>query len=310
MRKVLITAPAHESLISRLGQHGFEVNYMPGISYDEALAIVDDVEGLIVTTRLPIDARMLDKGEKLKWIGRLGSGMELIDTDYAASKNIECFSTPEGNRTAVAEHTLALLLNLLNNINRASGEVRRRLWLRHENRGVELSGKTVGIIGYGHTGSSFARLLEPFGVRVLAYDKYKTGYGHGFISEASLTEIFENAHVVSLHLPLTPETYHFANASFFSSFTHSPYVISTCRGKITDTAALIKALQNGQVAGAALDVLENEKLATLSETEEQQLNFLLNHPSVIITPHIAGYSQEAFIKMGDFLLEKLGLEQR
>jgi D-3-phosphoglycerate dehydrogenase / 2-oxoglutarate reductase len=305
MHKVIITGPAHNYLQEQLKQFGFDVLYEPAISYEALSAMIGDVEGLVLTTRIRVDKELINRSGSLKWIGRLGSGMELIDIEYATAKGIQCFSSPEGNRNAVAEHTLGMLLNLMNNITCSHEEVKKGLWRRNENRGTELYGKTIGIIGFGNTGSSFANLLRPFEVTVLAYDKYNFGFSSGYIKEASMEQLLRYSDVISLHVPLTSETFHMVNEQFFASLQRKPYLINTARGKIVDLVQLRSALQNNRIAGAGLDVLENEKLDTYTDAEKELLQSLFSFSNVLITPHIAGYSHEAYYKMSAVLIEKL-----
>jgi D-3-phosphoglycerate dehydrogenase / 2-oxoglutarate reductase len=302
---ILITAKVHPYLIETFQKKGREVLYLPEIKYEELLQTIPKVTGLVVTTRLKIDRNVIDAGVNLKWIGRLGSGMELIDTEYAAIKNIACMSSPEGNRNAVAEHAVGMLLTMFNNIIKSAAEVKEGKWIRDENRATEISGKTIGIIGYGNTGECFAKKLSSFDVTMLAYDKYKSDFGGKFIREAEMEQICKYADVISFHVPLSEETKSMADEAFFSQLKNKPFIINTSRGNVIDTAALINALKADQISGVALDVLENEKLETLTNLQKEQMEILLADERVLITPHIAGYSHEAFYKMSEVLITKL-----
>jgi len=308
--KVIVTAAVHPFLLATLEEKGFEICYEPTITYDQLSLQISDAIGLIVTTRLQIDATIIEAAKALKWIGRLGSGMELIDTELAESKGMLCVSSPEGNCTAVGEHSLGLLLNLMHRIHNAYGEIKMGQWIRDANRGDELTGKKVGIIGFGHTGAAFAKVLTGFDVEIIAHDIYPRALGwqqFPHVKMVQLETIQKEAEVISLHLPLTPLTKHFANAHFFEKLVQKPYFLSTCRGAVTSTQSVLEALQNQQIRGAGLDVLENEQLDTYNQAEKDNLAALMAMPNFVLTPHIAGYSQEAYYKMSKILLEKLGI---
>ncbi|MHB1922479.1 MAG: NAD(P)-dependent oxidoreductase [Chitinophagaceae bacterium] len=306
-RKILITAKVHPYLIDYLKEKEFKVLYHPAISYEEAFQLIHGCIGMVVTTRLVIDKNMLDNGVNLQWIARLGSGMEMIDVHYASGKGIRCVSSPEGNCDAVGEQALGMLLCVLNNILKSNLQLREGIWEREKNRGVELNGKVIGIIGYGFTGQAFARKLQGFDVEILAYDKFKSGFGDGRVREVQLDEIFHHADVISFHVPLTPETHHMGNDAFFQSFIGSIYLINTSRGQVVNTPDLISNILSQKISGACLDVLENEKINHMNQEEQEQFQFLLNAPNVVITPHIAGYTHEASLKMAEVVLKKLGI---
>jgi D-3-phosphoglycerate dehydrogenase len=301
---VLISAPCHEWLLEKLGAT-HTISNRPDIGYEELLDAIGHATGLVVSTRLPIDATVLQRAANLKWIARLGSGLELIDVPLAESMGIRVISSPEGNRNTVAEHALGMALSLLNKLQSAALEVKDGKWIRAANRGTELRGKTVGIIGYGHTGSAFARLLQPFGVTVLAYDKYRFGFGSGYIKEAQAEQIQRYADIISWHVPLTPETRHMANLAFFNGCAHKPLILNTSRGQVLNLADLKTALLAGSISSAGLDVLENEKPDTWQGGELELMQWLLAQPNVLITPHIAGYSREAHLRMAQVVYEKL-----
>ena len=308
MKKVLITATAHPILEQTLSRHGYEVIYKPNVMAEELDNYIGDLYGIVVTTRIKLDKDLLDRGKTLQWIGRLGSGLEHIDTGHAQSLGIACYSTPEGNCTSVGEHALGMLLSLMHRICHSSIEVRNNIWLRNENRGIELTGKTVGIIGLGHTGSAFAKVLQGFDVRILANDKYKDISDNRFGAiAADLDVISKEAEIISFHLPFTDDTRGMGNEQFFTGLERKPIIINTSRGAVINSRALLSAIDNGFVSGACLDVLENENLKALNAEEKNIFEQMQGSDKVLLTPHIAGYSQEASYKMSTYLLHKLGL---
>lgn len=303
---VLITAKEIHPLIpERLKALGFDVHEMPEPSVEELLKVIGEYEGLIFTTYTRVDKTLLNKAKKLRFIGRVGSGLENVDLEEAALKGVAVFSSPEGNANAVGEHALALLLNLLNNICKVHHEVKAGIWQRENNRGKELDGRTVGIIGYGHTGSAFARKLRGFECKVLAYDKYKNGFGNDQIKEASLDEIIENADVISFHVPYTRETHHMIDSSFFDKLQKQPIILNTCRGAVMDTRAALVAINEEKISGLGMDVFEDEPWNKNEMVPQEVYQQLLSHQHVIATPHIAGWTVESKWKLASILMDKI-----
>ena len=308
MGKVLITDSVHPLLIKGLENVGFECDYQPDISLNEVRKIIGAYHGLIINSKILADRSMLDDSKQLRFIGRLGSGMEIIDTSYAASKKIAVFGAPEGNRNAVAEHALGMLLTLSNQLLRADKQLRQMIWNREQNRGFELAGKTVGIIGFGHTGSSFAAKLAGLDVSVLAYDKYKkSGYARqlNYVTETELNNIQENADIISLHLPLSAETKYMINAAFLTKCKKNLILINTSRGNIVHTEHLLDALRAGLLGGTCLDVFENEKPATFSKQEQSLYTELYAFDNVVLSPHVAGWTVESKERIAQVLLDKI-----
>lgn len=265
-------------------------------------------DGVVIRSRIRLDKEMIDKGAKLKFIARAGSGMENIDVAYAESKGIKCLPSAEGNRNAVGEHALGMLLCLFNNICRADREVRQGLWIREGNRGVELQGKIVGIIGYGNMGSAFAQRLKGFGCTVLAYDKYKKNYSDEYVKESTMEELFEKTYVLSIHLPLTEETNHIVDRTFLEKFKKNIYFINTSRGKQVRTDDLVECMKSGKVRGACLDVLEYESLSFEGLDKSNlppSFKYLIESDRVVLTPHIAGWTHESNEKISATLAKKI-----
>lgn len=303
--KFLVTDNVPYGFTDRLEALGFEVTHIPDLYNETLLPVIADFDGMVISTQVRMDKAMLDSASKLKYILRPGSGLDNVDVDYARKKNILVLNSPEGNREAVAEHCLALLLNLMNHIPRAWEAVRRMEWIRKPNTGTELKGKTVGIIGYGNTGTAFAQRLLGFGAQVLVYDKYKpVPEEHHWVTRAAMEDLYEQADVVSLHIPLTPETRHLVNTEFIGRFRKPFYLLNTSRGANVDIEAVTEGLAAGKLAGAGLDVLENERFETYTEEEKEIFNGLIGAGNVIITPHIAGWTEEARRKIFFIVLEK------
>lgn len=316
--KILFLDTTHPILRQELEKHGVNCEEDLRSDKDQVIAKLKDYSGIVLRSRISVDRPVIDalaaSPMKDKLIARVGAGMEHIDVAYAEKLSIRCLSSPEGNRQAVAEHALGMLLALMNNIVKADSEVRNGKWNREANRGTELEGKTIGIWGYGNTGSAFAKVLRGFNVQVLAYDKYKPAdRQNSWIRPADPDEIFEKADIVSLHLPLTDETKFLADDSFFRKFRKNIYFINTSRGPIVKTADLVKNLESGKVLGACLDVIEYEETSfeMLSPSrggkgeESEAFSYLKNSPRVILTPHIAGWSFESAEKMARILAEKI-----
>lgn len=303
--RIIITDHLHPHLAEQLTAAGFSVDVFPEITNVEVSDVIENYDGLVLSTKILVTQTLIDKASRLKFIARAGSGMENIDVKYAQLKNIQVLNSPEGNANAVAEHALGMLLSLLNNISAAHYEIKNGIWQREENRGVELDGKTIGIIGYGNTGSAFAKKLAGFHVKILAHDKYKTGFGNERVTESYLEKIKLEADIISLHIPHTTETHHYINETFITECKKEFYLLNTSRGRNVRTKDLLEALQNGKIKGAALDVFENEKFYELPPEDKEMLKKLAAMNNVILTPHIAGWTHESFFKISDILLQRI-----
>lgn len=304
--KVLIVDEMHESIVQMPEELGLEVHYFPNIDYTEVLNKVSDYEGLIIRSKFNIDENFLNKASKLQFIGRAGAGIDLIDMEACKKRNIAIFAANEGNRIAVAEHLIGMILCLFNNIKNANAEIQNGEWKREENRGEELFGKTVGIIGFGNNGETTANRLVAFGCKILAYDKYKYGFGNQFVTESTMSQIFKEADILSLHIPLTAETNKMVNTEFINNFDKNIYFCNVARGELVVLDDLKNGLESGKIRGACLDVLENEKINRLNAEQKDTLDYLANSNKVILTPHIAGWTKESYKRINEVLKDKIG----
>lgn len=310
IKKIAFIDTVHDVLQKGLTSLGWQCDDLSEKSKAEIDAVISTYHGIVIRSRFPMNEDFLKNAQQVEFIARSGAGMENIDVPYCAARGIELFNAPEGNRNAVAEHALGMLLTLFNHLTRCDREVRSGIWLREENRGTELDGKTVGIIGYGNNGSAFANKLRGFDVQVLAYDKYKDEYGTKWVKESTWKDIQARCDVLSLHVPQNEETNYLINDQVIQSFSKPFYLINLSRGKIVETAALVKGLESGKILGACLDVNEYEKASFENLFDDfnslpAAMQYILKSEKVLLSPHVGGWTHESYFKLSDVLLQKI-----
>jgi D-3-phosphoglycerate dehydrogenase len=303
--KILIADSMHSSLFTMFEEQRWTYSYQPAFKRQDIIDALPGYDGLVIRSKTFVDNEVMEAGKQLKFIARAGAGLDLIDLDIAATRKIEVFHAGEGNRDAVAEHALGMLLALFNNIIRADGQVRQGIWDREGNRGVEIMGKTVGIIGYGNNGSATAKRLSGFGCKVLAFDKYRDNYGDAYAEEASIERIMKEANILSLHIPLTTETKFLVNEDFINGFTKPFYLLNLSRGETAHLRAIADGLKSGKIKGACLDVLENEKLQNLKPEQQEAFDYLCSLDNVVLTPHIGGWTHESYYRINEVLVRQI-----
>ncbi len=303
--KILIIDEMHESIIPLLQNEGHDVVYSPAITRAETIDIVSEFDGLIIRSKTPMDRELLEQATNLKFIGRAGAGLDKIDLKYMADRGILLFHAAKGNRDAVAEHAVGMLLALFNKLGKADQEVRKGIWDREGNRGHELMGKTVGILGFGNMGKAFAKRLQGFNVDILAYDKYKVGFEDDFVREVMWEKLKAEADILSIHVPLTAETRDFLTLKELQSFAKPFWLINTARGEVISFKTLNEALDQGILKGALLDVLENEKFKKFSDEQKIEFEKLATRENVMFSPHIAGWTYESYKKINEVLVKSI-----
>ena len=307
MKKVLVTDYVHDSLIEGLQQMGFAVEYIADYDPAKLDAALPELTGIVINSKIKMTEDRINLGANLKFIARLGSGLEIIDLKAAQKNNIAVFNSPEGNRNAVAEHAIGMLLCLANNILKGDREVRKRIWEREQNRGFEIESKTIGIVGFGNTGQSLARKLSNWTHNIVYYDPYVLDIPKDLtnIMSVNLDELQLKADIISLHVQLTPETYHLVDASFIKNCKQGFILVNTSRGAVINTEDVINSLESGYISGACLDVFENEKPNKFTSKENSLYNRLYDMENVVLTPHVAGWTHESLYKIAQVLLDKV-----
>lgn len=302
---ILIADEMHPSLFAMLDEAGFTYTYQPAIDRPTLLTVLAPFEGLIIRSKTRIDAELFNAAPKLRYIGRAGAGLDLIDMNEATTRGVRVFHAGEGNRDAVAEYVLGTLLTLFRNLLRADRQVRRGVWDREGNRGIELMGKTVGLFGYGNNGQATAQRLSGFGCRVLAYDKFCENYGDDYATETTPDQIMAEAEIISLHVPLNDDSRRWVNDDFVAKMAKPFFLVNASRGEVVSLDAVMNGLQSGKIRGACLDVLENEKLKTLTPAQQTTFDYLRQSDQVILTPHIAGWTHESYVRINEVLVRQL-----
>lgn len=307
MKKVLITDYVHNALISGLESLGFDVEYDQNFKPENLDSKLPELSGIVINSKIKMMRHRIEMAKQLKFIARLGSGLEIIDLKAAKDNNVYVYNSPEGNRNAVAEHALGMLLTLANNIRKGDKEVRSNIWNREQNRGFELEGKTIGIVGMGNTGQSLARKLSGWTLRIVFYDPYVLTIPNDldYIEQVNLEELQQVADIISLHVQLTPETRYMVDEEFLKACKKDAILINTSRGKVVKTNDLIKSIENGHLKGACLDVFENEKPQTYTSEENSMYKKLFAMDNIVLTPHVAGWTHESLYKIAKVLLKKI-----
>ncbi|WP_370087343.1 NAD(P)-dependent oxidoreductase [Ekhidna sp.] len=307
-KRILIADDMHETIIPLLKEQGYDPVYLPVIDREGILKILHEFEGLILRSKTAVDKELVDAGPNLKFVARAGAGMDKVDQDYLNTRGIKAINAPEGNRDALGEHALGLLLSLLHKISTSYDEIRQGTWNREGNRGIELKGKVVGIYGVGNMGMSFAEKLRGLDCEILGFDKFKGTFPGDFIKNVELDELMERTEILSIHIPLNEETRQLFNETYLRKFKNLKVLINTARGEILSTDALIQLLEEGTLWGAGLDVLENEKLESLTEQERAQIQKLTSFSNVLISPHVGGWTFESYQRISEVIAQKISEE--